>query len=49
MSQFVHYYSDYWWCKIYLYLVNSRIIGGASAPGAPLEMGAPVNNWHLFK
>ena len=26
--------SDYWWCKIYFYTLNSRIIGGAAAPGA---------------
>ena len=25
---------DYWWCKIYFYTLNSRIIGGAAAPGA---------------
>ena len=26
--------SDYWWCKIYFYTLNSRIIGGAAAPAA---------------
>ena len=28
------FFSDYWWCKIYFYTLNSRIIGGAAAPGA---------------
>ena len=37
--------SDYWWCKIYFYTLNSRIIGGAAAPGA-LQVWRHCLDWN---